>query len=233
MSRQYFTHATPTLYNAGTPNPQLSSCFLLTMKEDSIDGIYDTLKVTLKYPEIIEWNWMHTRALATYFPLILPSQLSICSNVPSFPSMRGVSDLHAITSEHPTHTFAVPTAHQTELFLCSDYSTTPRDMSIKEAEKGKVQDHINTPPPLCSPFSFHFLSISHLALDLHQFDPSFIICHCCLHCSAKTWSKLLRLLLPSFVHRLLSCLRLCLCLCLCLSPCQAPLRCTSSPGMRT
>ena len=44
MSRQYFTHATPTLYNAGTPNPQLSSCFLLTMKEDSIQGIYDTLK---------------------------------------------------------------------------------------------------------------------------------------------------------------------------------------------
>ena len=38
MSRQYFTHATPTLYNAGTPNPQLSSCFLLTMKEDSIMG---------------------------------------------------------------------------------------------------------------------------------------------------------------------------------------------------
>jgi ribonucleotide reductase alpha subunit len=44
MSRQYFTHATPTLYNAGTPNPQLSSCFLLTMKEDSILGIYETLK---------------------------------------------------------------------------------------------------------------------------------------------------------------------------------------------
>lgn len=44
MSRQFFIHATPTLYNAGTPNPQLSSCFLLTMKEDSIEGIYDTLK---------------------------------------------------------------------------------------------------------------------------------------------------------------------------------------------
>lgn len=44
MSKQYFIHATPTLYNAGTPNPQLSSCFLITMKEDSIDGIYDTLK---------------------------------------------------------------------------------------------------------------------------------------------------------------------------------------------
>lgn len=44
MSRQLFTHATPTLYNAGTCRQQLSSCFLLTMKEDSIDGIYDTLK---------------------------------------------------------------------------------------------------------------------------------------------------------------------------------------------
>ncbi|MEL6412861.1 MAG: ribonucleoside-diphosphate reductase subunit alpha, partial [Bacteroidota bacterium] len=40
----WFTHATPTLFNAGTPKPQLSSCFLLTMKEDSISGIYDTLK---------------------------------------------------------------------------------------------------------------------------------------------------------------------------------------------
>ena len=44
MSRQFFTHATPTLFNAGTPKPQLSSCFLLTMQADSIDGIYDTLK---------------------------------------------------------------------------------------------------------------------------------------------------------------------------------------------
>ena len=44
MSERWFTHATPTLFNAGTPKPQLSSCFLLTMKNDSIDGIYDTLK---------------------------------------------------------------------------------------------------------------------------------------------------------------------------------------------
>ncbi|HRB93222.1 MAG TPA: WYL domain-containing protein [Chitinophagales bacterium] len=44
MSEKWFTHATPTLYNAGTPKPQLSSCFLLTMKDDSIKGIYDTLK---------------------------------------------------------------------------------------------------------------------------------------------------------------------------------------------
>lgn len=48
LSEKWFTHATPTLYNAGTPTPQLSSCFLLTMKEDSIDGIYDTLKQCAK-----------------------------------------------------------------------------------------------------------------------------------------------------------------------------------------
>merc|ERR1712217_687148 len=44
MSRRFFTHATPTLFNAGTPTPQMSSCFLLLLKDDSIDGIYDTLK---------------------------------------------------------------------------------------------------------------------------------------------------------------------------------------------
>ena len=48
MSKKYFTHATPTLFNSGTPKPQMSSCFLLAMKDDSIDGIYDTLKNTAK-----------------------------------------------------------------------------------------------------------------------------------------------------------------------------------------
>jgi ribonucleoside-diphosphate reductase alpha subunit len=44
MSQKYFTHATPTLFNAGTPRPQLSSCFLQAMESDSIEGIYNTLK---------------------------------------------------------------------------------------------------------------------------------------------------------------------------------------------
>jgi len=44
MSNKYFTHATPTLFNAGTPHPQLSSCYLISMENDSIDGIYNTLK---------------------------------------------------------------------------------------------------------------------------------------------------------------------------------------------
>ncbi|MEO8150938.1 MAG: ribonucleotide reductase N-terminal alpha domain-containing protein, partial [Bacteroidia bacterium] len=48
MSERWFTHATPTLFNAGTPKPQLSSCFLLTMRSDSIDGIYETLHQTAK-----------------------------------------------------------------------------------------------------------------------------------------------------------------------------------------
>ncbi len=48
MSERWFTHATPTLFNAGTPKPQMSSCFLLQMKDDSIEGIYDTLKQCAK-----------------------------------------------------------------------------------------------------------------------------------------------------------------------------------------
>jgi len=48
LSEKWFTHATPTLFNAGTPKPQLSSCFLLTIQDDSIDGIYDTLKQCAK-----------------------------------------------------------------------------------------------------------------------------------------------------------------------------------------
>ena len=48
MSQKWFTHATPTLFNASTANPQLASCFLLAMKDDSIEGIYDTLKQCAK-----------------------------------------------------------------------------------------------------------------------------------------------------------------------------------------
>ena len=44
MSERWFTHASPTLFNSGTPRPQLSSCFLLAMKSDSIEGIFDTVK---------------------------------------------------------------------------------------------------------------------------------------------------------------------------------------------
>eukprot|EP00537_Pseudo-nitzschia_pungens_P002191 CAMPEP_0172364222 /NCGR_PEP_ID=MMETSP1060-20121228/7406_1 /TAXON_ID=37318 /ORGANISM="Pseudo-nitzschia pungens, Strain cf. cingulata" /LENGTH=821 /DNA_ID=CAMNT_0013087177 /DNA_START=275 /DNA_END=2740 /DNA_ORIENTATION=+ len=69
LSERYFTHATPTLFNAGTNNPQMSSCFLLTMKEDSIDGIYDTLKdcaVISKYAGGIGLATHNIRASKSY-----------------------------------------------------------------------------------------------------------------------------------------------------------------------
>ncbi|KAJ3089976.1 Ribonucleoside-diphosphate reductase large subunit [Quaeritorhiza haematococci] len=69
MSEKYFTHASPTLFNAGTPRPQLSSCFLLTMKEDSIEGIYDTLKTCALISKTaggIGLNIHKIRALGSY-----------------------------------------------------------------------------------------------------------------------------------------------------------------------
>jgi ribonucleoside-diphosphate reductase alpha subunit len=69
MSERWFTHATPTLFNAGTPKPQMSSCFLLTMKDDSIDGIYDTLKQTAKISQSaggIGLSIHNVRATGTY-----------------------------------------------------------------------------------------------------------------------------------------------------------------------
>ena len=53
MSQKYFTHATPTLFNAGTPNQQLSSCYLLALEDDSITGIYNTHQIVRKFPNIL------------------------------------------------------------------------------------------------------------------------------------------------------------------------------------
>jgi len=69
MSQKYFTHATPTLFNAGTPKPQLSSCFLLAMESDSIDGIFNTLKecaVISKYAGGIGLHIHNVRATGSH-----------------------------------------------------------------------------------------------------------------------------------------------------------------------
>ena len=69
MSEKWFTHATPTLFNAGTPKPQMSSCFLLQIKDDSIDGIYDTLKQCAKISQSaggIGINIHNVRATGSY-----------------------------------------------------------------------------------------------------------------------------------------------------------------------
>ncbi|MEO6306228.1 MAG: ribonucleoside-diphosphate reductase subunit alpha, partial [Bacteroidia bacterium] len=66
---RWFTHATPTLFNAGTPKPQMSSCFLLQVKDDSIDGIYDTLKMCAKISQSaggIGINIHNIRATGSY-----------------------------------------------------------------------------------------------------------------------------------------------------------------------
>ncbi|KAI8969730.1 ribonucleoside-diphosphate reductase large chain [Pilobolus umbonatus] len=69
MSERFFTHASPTLFNAGTPRPQLSSCFLLTAKEDSIEGIFDTLKICAQISKTaggIGLNIHNIRATGSY-----------------------------------------------------------------------------------------------------------------------------------------------------------------------
>ena len=69
MSLKYFTHATPTLFNAGTPRPQLSSCYLVAMQSDSLDGIYDTLKdcaIISKYAGGIGIHIHNIRAKGTH-----------------------------------------------------------------------------------------------------------------------------------------------------------------------
>jgi ribonucleoside-diphosphate reductase subunit M1 len=69
LSQRYFTHATPTLFNAGTPKPQMSSCFLLATKDDSIEGIYDTLKncaMISKYAGGIGMSITNVRASNSY-----------------------------------------------------------------------------------------------------------------------------------------------------------------------
>src|SRR5438128_1705431 len=69
MSERWFTHATPTLFNAGTPKPQMSSCFLLQMQDDSIDGIYNTLKQCAKISQSaggIGINIHNIRATSSY-----------------------------------------------------------------------------------------------------------------------------------------------------------------------
>lgn len=69
LSERWFTHATPTLFNASTPKPQMSSCFLVGMKDDSIDGIYDTLKTCAKISQSaggIGLNIHNIRATGSY-----------------------------------------------------------------------------------------------------------------------------------------------------------------------
>ena len=97
MSEKWFTHASPTLFNSGTCKPQLSSCFLLTMSDDSIDGIYETLTTCAKISKSaggIGLNVHNIRASGSYIAgvgcLLIFQQLH-CNN---FVYMSGPRDRH-------------------------------------------------------------------------------------------------------------------------------------------
>ena len=71
MSNKYFTHATPTLFNAGTARQQLSSCYLIGMQDDSIEGIYDTLKDCAKISKWAGGIGLHIHNVRALFFLLL------------------------------------------------------------------------------------------------------------------------------------------------------------------
>ena len=70
MSLKYFTHATPTLFNAGTPRPQLSSCYLIAMESDSIQGIYNTLTDCAKISKWAGGIGMHIHNISWNIPVL-------------------------------------------------------------------------------------------------------------------------------------------------------------------
>ena len=116
MSERYFTHASPTLFNAGTPNPQMSSCFLVCMKDDSIEGIYSTLKdcaMISKTAGGIGINIHNIRA--TGYVVWLPWFCFIVLNTSIARTSRA------------------PMATPTVLSLCFVCTTLPLGMSIKVA----------------------------------------------------------------------------------------------------
>ena len=75
MSQKYFTHATPTLFNAGTPRPQLSSCYLISMESDSIKGIYNTLGECASISKWAGGIGLHIHNIRSHRVLILEVQM--------------------------------------------------------------------------------------------------------------------------------------------------------------
>ena len=127
MSSRYFIHASPTLFNAGTTRPQLSSCFLLTVKEDSIEGIYDTPKLCAaisKYAGGIGLSIQHIRATDSY---IRGSNGTSNGLVPML-RVLFCCDIVAITRRLICSLLCV----------CYRFSMTPRDMWIRAGASARV-----------------------------------------------------------------------------------------------
>ena len=124
MSQKYFTHATPTLFNAGTPNPQLSSCYLMAMEDDSIDGIFNTLKdcaLISKWAGGIGLHIHNIRAAGTQIRGtngtsngIVP-MLKVFNNTAKYVDQCVLPETWIYTTQGPMHIQDV-IAHETEIF---------------------------------------------------------------------------------------------------------------------
>ncbi|ETO26767.1 ribonucleoside-diphosphate reductase large chain [Reticulomyxa filosa] len=134
MSQKWFIHASPTLFNSGTPRPQLSSCFLITMKDDSIEGIYDTLKVGGAPPPFFFFFFFLTPTFAKRcnFGFVLAN-----SNALKYRKMRAALDFPSIAFEPPALIFAGLMAYRMALYPCCECLITLPAMSIRVVENEK------------------------------------------------------------------------------------------------
>ena len=141
LPRKFFTHATPTLFNAGTPHPQMSSCFLLKMQGDSIDGIYDTLKQCAVISKSaggigVAATW-HTEEGMLFFhqpPCLLRNEVIEVAFAIQFPEMRTPAE--SIQPRFPIFvpvapTSAAPTVGAMAWCQCCGTSTRRRVTLIK------------------------------------------------------------------------------------------------------
>ena len=136
--RKFFTHATPTLFNAGTPHPQMSSCFLLKMQGDSIDGIYDTLKQCAVISKSaggigVAATWLSSRCCLNQPPFLLRNEVIEVALPSSFPRWYPAE---TIQPRFPTFapvapTSAAPTVGAMAWCPCWGTSTRRRATLIK------------------------------------------------------------------------------------------------------
>lgn len=122
-SQKLFTHATPTLFNAGTPRPQLSSCFLMTVKEDSIEGIYDTLKQCACISKFAGGKAAHNGSSPRGCGVARPTFIIPCMTHNSYPGVQ-VSGSPFTTSELGKAISGAQTVPLMVLCLCCGSSMT-------------------------------------------------------------------------------------------------------------
>ena len=138
LSQRWFTHASPTLFNAGTPRPQLSSCFLVCMKNDSIEGAHAVWICFGSAGGLPACNGPAGDACARHscqlVRALLQESMTLSRSVPAFPSQRAALGCLCTTSGPQGPTYAAPTAQVMALCPCSACSMTQvRDRNKEES----------------------------------------------------------------------------------------------------